>query len=249
VEEQASNRSSSKVVALDIKGEIESKEQIRQMADFYRLTEADLEERKIIHSGMRDAKFLNVFRELRTKLMRLSTKQSFSVMVTSIVSESGSSFLARNIAASFALDASKTAVIVECHNNSDGSDWQIDGAGQGLSYFLESPVLSAEEVIYATGIPRLRIVPVGSRAVGSENFTSYRMKQFHEEVCGRYSDRYIIIDAPPVGESADAQILSELVDFIVVCVPYGMVVQDQIKKSIAKLPSEKVAGLIFNHAK
>lgn len=239
---------SKSVVRLDERGELESKEKIRQMAEVYRLSDTELDERKIIHTKMRDVKTLNVFRELRTKIMQKAGGENFSLLVTSVASGGGSTFLTKNIAASFALDQSKTALVVECNLSGADSNWQISYIDNGLSDFLRDPSVALDEIVYATGIPRLRLVPIGNTDdIGTEHFTSYRMRQFHDELRSRYSDRYIVIDAPPIGTNADAQILAELADFVLVCVPYGLVNRQQIAKAIASIPSEKMMGLVFNN--
>ena len=73
------------------------------------------------------------------------------------------------------------------------------------------------------------------------------MKQFVEELQSRYTDRYVILDAPPVGNTADARILADLCDFVIIVVPYGMVTVDQIKTAIESVPSDKLIGLIYNN--
>ena len=239
---------SKSVVRLDERGELESKEKIRQMAEIYRLSDSELDERKIIHTKMRDVKTLNIFRELRTKIMQKAGGENFSLLVTSVASGGGSTFLTKNIAASFELDQSKTALVVECNLSGADSNWQISYIDNGLSDFLQDPSVALDEIVYATGIPRLRLVPIGNADdIGTEHFTSYRMRQFHDELRSRYSDRYIVIDAPPIGTNADAQILAELADFVLVCVPYGLVTRQQISKAVASIPSEKMMGLVFNN--
>ena len=197
---------------------------------------------------MRDLKMLNIFRELRTNIVQKAGDKNFSLLVTSVAAGGGATFLAKNIAASFALDQSKTALVVECNLKGSDSNWQVSYMEHGLSDFLQNSSISLDEIVYATGVPRLRLVPIGNvDNIGTEHFTSYRMRQFYDEMISRYSDRYIVIDAPPIGINADAQILSELADFVIVCVPYGLVTREQIRKAIASIPSEKLMGLVFNN--
>jgi len=87
----------------------------------------------------------------------------------------------------------------------------------------------------------------GATDIGPEYYTSYRMTQFLEELHSRYADRYVILDAPPIGNTADARILSELCDFVAIVVPYGMVTSDQVKTAIESVDKEKLVGLIFNN--
>ena len=225
-----------------------SRQEIREMADIFRLAEDDLEEKKLIYPRMRDKRVLNVFRDIRTKLIEKSENKNFTLMVTSVCEEGGSTFVANNLAASIALDQGKTALIVDCNLYSPASSQLLDGDHIGFSDFLESPTVSIENIIYATGIPRLRLIPIGkSLDISPEYYTSYRMKQFTEELSRRYSDRYVILDVPPVGSTTDARILADCCDFVVLVVPHGKVTKDQLKKSIANFDSDKLIGIIFNN--
>ena len=225
-----------------------SRQEIREMADIFRLGEDDLEEKKLIYPRMRDKRVLNVFRDIRTKLIEKSANRNFTLMVTSVCEEGGSTFVANNLAASIALDQGKTALIVDCNLYSPASSQLLDGDHIGFSDFLESPTVSIENIIYATGIPRLRLIPIGkSLDISPEYYTSYRMKQFTEELSERYSDRYVILDVPPVGSTTDARILADCCDFVVLVVPHGKVTKDQLKKSIENFDSDKLIGIIFNN--
>ena len=236
------------IVRLDEAEDRLSRQQIREMADIYHLAVEDLDEKKIIHSKMRDKKILNVFREIRTKLMQKEGGKNFTLLVTSISQGGGATFVSTNLAASFALDHGKTALMVDCNIYAPSNDQLIDGADLGFSDYLQDPSISMEEIIYATGIPRLRLVPAGSATdLGPEYYTSYRMQQFVEELQGRYADRYVVIDAPPIGSTTDARILAELCDFVTIVVPYGMVTSEQVKTAIESVPSDKLVGIIFNN--
>lgn len=242
------DNTSTNLVRLDEIAERKSRRQIRQMADIYRFTDEDLDEKKIIHPKMRDKRVLNVFRELRTKLIQLAGEKNFILMVTSLCENGGATFVSNNVAASIALDHGKTAVIVDCNLYSPVPNTLVEDADIGFSDFLEDPSLSMEEIIYATGVSRLRLIPAGNaKEIGPEYYTSYRMKQFVEELRGRYSDRYVVLDAPPIGSTADARILTDMCDYVVVVVPYGMATRDQVEQAIESIPENKFAGLIFNH--
>ncbi len=225
-----------------------SREKIRGMADIFRLTEDDLEERKLIHPQMRDKRVLNVFRGIRTRLIEKMGGKNFTLMVTSVCEGGGGTFVATNLAASIALDHGKTSLVVDCNLYSPSASVLLEGEHMGFSDFLERPELTIEEIIYATGIPRLRLIPIGQSAdIGPEYYTSYRMKQFVEELASRYSDRYVVLDVPPIGSTADARILSDCCDFVVLVVAYGQVLQEQLQEAVASFPPEKIIGMIFNN--
>lgn len=224
-----------------------SRQRIREMADIFRLSDEDLDEKRIIYPRMRDKRVLNIFRDVRTKLIEKSKNGNFTLMVTSVCEEGGGSFICANLAASFALDQGKTALIVDCNLYSPASENFIDGDQIGFSDFLGDPSIAIEEIIYATGVPRLRLIPIGRTPdIGPEYYTSYRMRQFIEELRGRYSDRYVILDVPPISSTADARILSEYCDYVLLVVPYGKVTKDQLQRAIATFSDDKLVGMVFN---
>jgi exopolysaccharide/PEP-CTERM locus tyrosine autokinase len=228
----------------------EGKEKIKRMAEIGRLNHSELEDLRIIYPGMRQPKMLNVFRELRTKLYKLNTNnENFVLLISAIVPGGGSSFITLNLGAAIALDESKTAIVVDCNVYEPGLHRILPVDPEyGLVDYLENVTIDAEDVIYSTGIRRMRIVPAGNRREpGTEFFTSSRMRRFVDELRARYRDRYVIIDAPPISTSADVRILAELCDFVILVVPFGKVTQAQVQSSIEAIGENKLAGVIFNN--
>ena len=74
------------------------------------------------------------------------------------------------------------------------------------------------------------------------------MNMFVQELKTRYSDRYIVLDGPSVGEySADVRVISSLCDFVVLVVPFGKATDAQVKSAIEKIGKDKIAGVVFNY--
>lgn len=222
---------------------------ISNMAELGRMSVEEMAERRIIYPGMPQKNVLNTFRELRTQLMKLSGNRNVVVMVTSVVSHSGTSFVATNLGAVFALDKTKTAILIDCNLYDPSANMLLDVAPDyGLTDYLAEEKLDVNDIIYASGIPRLRVVPVGTHTEGgAEYFSSARMHSFIDGLKARYPDRYLIIDAPPIGMWAEARILTELSDLVVLVVPYGKVNEAQVTAAIDALGEEKLAGILFNN--
>ena len=225
-----------------------SVQQIRQMAGVELLSPQEMEEKKIINPSFSNKEFLNTFREIRTKLIQGSHKRNFVAMVCSMVHGGGATFNAVNLAAAFALDQSKTSLLIDCNLYEPTLDKLFNlNPEYGLTDYLEDPTLSIDDIIYASGVQRLRVVPAGSfREAGAEYFSSERMAAFIEAVKKRYPDRFIFIDAPPAGLSAEGRIVAELSDCAILVAPYGRVTLSQIQAGIDAVGKEKVAGIIFN---
>lgn len=234
---------------VDLKRAQGTSSRINNMAELGRMSVEEMAARKIVHPGMQNKQVLNTFREIRTQLLQRAGGSNFIVMVGSLASRSGSSFVATNLATVLALDKTKTAVLIDCNLYDPSLHQLLDvDPDYGLTDYLAEEHLEINDIIYATGIPRLRVVPVGTHVeAGAEYFGSTRMLHFLSDLKQRYPDRYVILDVPPVGLWAEARILSELSDFSVLVVPYGKVNEGQVIAAIDALGEEKLAGLVFNN--
>jgi protein-tyrosine kinase len=221
---------------------------INKMSEVRTFTKSEFEALKIIHSGDEGSRHLKVFRDLRTQLMRRSNGANFVCMVTSAVA-GGGSYVAANLAATIALDRSKTSMLVDANLYSPFAEVLLPVPSQfGLTDFLEDPKTGVEDVLYASGIPRMRVVPAGNnREGGTEKINSPRMRHFLEEIKLRFPDRFIIIDAPSAAEyDAETRILAELCDFVLLVVPYGKVTEADLHTSIEKIGKDRLAGIVYN---
>lgn len=226
----------------------DSRKQIRNMNDDWLLTPDELNEFKIIYPGCTDDRSLNDYRELRTKLMSASNNENFVCMVSSINQGAGTTHVAVNLAASIALDHSKTALIIDCNSYSPAlSRYLKEKPALGLSNFLEEETEEVEDIIYPSGIRRVRIIPSGLKTEhAAENFSSEKMELFIDMVKKRYPDRYIILDTPPIGIYAESQILASICDMAILVVRYGQATASQVQSGIDLISSNKLAGIILN---
>lgn len=222
--------------------------QISRMQEPRRLTTDDMDERRIIYPESPNRKLINHFRNLRTKLLEKSGGNNFTLVVSGACEGAGSSFIALNLAAAFAFDQAKTAVVIDCNLREPALHTTLDiMPDAGLTDFLDDPDYEIGRILYPTGIPRLRLIPAGSRReTPSEFFTSFRMKQFLQAVRRRYPDRFIIIDTAPVSLSPDARILTELCDYAMLVVPHGKLTATGIENAAQAFSSEKYVGAVLN---
>lgn len=214
------------------------------------LTTRELEDRRVIHRNDSVREQADAFRELRTRLLAAGGERNFVTLVAPVSHGCGGSFVARNLAAAFAFDDTKTALLIDCDvlHPSQHTALRVDTSGGGLMDYLEDSSLDVSRVLYRTGVPRLRLIPSGrQRETTGESFSSFRMRAMIDSVRSRYPDRYLILDSPSVLGSPDARILSELADMVVLVAGYGLVTPEKIEAALASFPSEKVAGVVFNN--
>jgi len=215
------------------------------------LAPLQLEQRGLIHREESARRQSDAFREIRTRLLSLAGPQNFVTLVVSVSTRSGGSFVARNLAAAFAFDEAKTSLLIDCNLRypDQHKALGVDANAGGLIDFLEHPAIGIKQVLYHTGIPRMRLIPAGRpRENGGEQFSSFRMRTAIDSIRSRYADRYLFLDGPAIKGSPDARILSDLADFVVVVAGYGRDTPNAIAQAVAHFDPDKMAGVVFNHA-
>ncbi|MES2625853.1 MAG: AAA family ATPase [Pseudomonadota bacterium] len=212
------------------------------------LSKEELQSYGLIHPAMEDLDVVNAFRNLRTSLLNKMEQYNSTLMVTAITPDGGASFVATNLAAAFTFDHQKTAMLIDCNFQDPAlaEKFNLDFK-YGLKDFISGKVNDISQIVYSTGIQRLRLIPSGNQESDVvEFFTGERMFSFLSEVRSRYSNRIIIIDAPPILDSADTKILAELADYILLVVPYKGVTTNLINRTLNSIDKTKIVGMILN---
>jgi len=243
----------------DLKNDLKRDEQatigpgrtIARMDESKSLSPNALEQQRLIHARMRDFRQVDLFRELRTNVLKHASCRNAVVLVTGVGRRCGTSFLARNLAASIAFDEERTALLMDCNfrHSTVADDFFLPSDSPGLlDLFGNDNDKDLGHVIYASGVPRLRLIPAGRGERRSvEYFASVRMRALMQEARSRYDDRCLVIDASPALGSPDARILSEFADVVVVVAGEARHQADTIARAAAVFPPDRLAGVIFNH--
>jgi Mrp family chromosome partitioning ATPase len=225
------------------------REKIKNMEMPLLWTQDELYEKKIVFTGMRQRDVLNAFREVRIKLLGRHHSDNMVVLVSSVAIGVPSSYFSFNLAATFALDQHKTALFVDCNPyNSDVDKYITADIDAGLSSYLTDYTVPLKNIIYPSGVERLRVIPSGGASESAaEFFNSKRMEVLVAEIKSRYPDRFIVLDAPSIQQSTEARILAKYCDHALLVVPFGKVVTDEVLSAVDAVGKEKFAGLVFNH--
>lgn len=209
---------------------------------------AELVQDHIISQDMGENATVQAFRELRTRILQRTQGQNGIILVTSVTGDCGNTFVALNLGAAFAFDAGRTALLLDCNlKNSSLQNFFQEENPVGITDYLDHPEMDVASIIYPIGIERLRVIPAGSkRDIPTEYFTTQKARHLLEGIRQRYAERFVILDAPPMTESADTQILAELADYVLLVVPYGRVTGAQIDACIKSIDGRKFLGVVFN---
>jgi len=232
------------------------------LADQARADLANMEEAKlfsdrqlellgIVHPRSKNRTLVDAMRQLRTKLYSLKPDGNFSVMVCSVVPQGGGSFVALNLAATIAFDKAKTSLLVDANLHDPIMHKLLKLIGRddshGLLEYLEHPELGIEHIVSPSGIPRMRVIPIGQHAeISAEHFTSARYKQLMVDIKGRYDNRFVVVDGPAMTTSTDAKILSDICDYTVLVLPYGGVTPGILDSVVDEIDERKLAGVVIN---
>ena len=228
---------------------VEAREQILRMAQPFVFSKEDLDEHHLIRQGDSNVVSHSLLKDLRNRITLQRPGMGATILLTSVSESSQSSLFARNLAAIISADESRTSLLLEAHCTRSELYGNLDNV-TGLYNFINDEYTQVSDVIYPTGVPRMRIIPFGdSEFLGYEYLRSTRMRILVKDIIRRYPrERFTIIDAPPVNEVSDVELLNEYADHIVLSVPYGEVSSVQLSKALEKLDKNKLLGVVMTNS-
>ncbi|MGC9162267.1 MAG: XrtA-associated tyrosine autokinase [Thiomonas sp.] len=173
------------------------------------------------------------------------------IMVTSSLPAEGKTFVAINLAISIAAELNHTVLLVDADPSRSALPGRLGIApAQGLLDKLQHPELDLADLILATNIPKLAVLPVGTpSAQATELFASATMDLLLEEMVHRYRDRVIILDAPPLLPSAEARALSLHAGQILFVVQAGRTHQGTVQQSLGILQDHPMVYTLLNQSR
>lgn len=219
---------------------------LARMEEPWLLDEAALEAKRIIHPDTADPEVVMVFRDLRTKILQ-RVQENCTIMVSSVGKGADTAFVATNLAVAFALDDSKTSLLVDCSFSAPMFEHLVSShEACGITDYLKNESVALEQIIHPIGVRRMRVIPTGrSYDQLAEYFTLHRMRQLLNELRERYPDRYIVLGAPPIADSAGANVLADLADYAILFVPYGAATESDVREAAGRIDANKLVGVVF----
>ena len=166
----------------------------------------------VVNEGNRNI-INEAFRVLRSNMDFMASKDNNQhvFVLTSFNPGSGKSFLAINIAISFAIKKKKILVIDGDLRHRTVSSY-VDSPNKGLSDYLNNQIEDWKEIIVSyKGYTNLHILPIGTIPPNpTELLEDSKLSMLIEALRPEYD--YIFIDCPPVDIVADAQIIEKWAD-------------------------------------
>lgn len=173
-------------------------------------------------------------RSLRTNInfYRTHGKKTNYVLITSSVSGEGKSFLSMNLAKSYALQGKKVALLeFDLRRPKITKALNLSGEKPGLSSVLIGKVAPAEIALRISEDPKERFdfYPAGAIPPNPQELIS---GEFIDTIKKHLDQHYdvVVIDTPPFGIVADAQILGEWADVTLIVTRFQQTVREQIQE-------------------
>lgn len=176
-------------------------------------------------------------------------KNRHLIMVTSSLPAEGKSFCAINLAVSLASELDRTVLLVDA-DVARPRVLQYLGlrAEIGLLDVLRDPKIDLGDVLLRTNIEKLSIVPAGTTNLRStELLASDAMTALIDEMAGRYPDRIIVFDSPPLLATSEAAILARHMGQVIMVVEADKTPKAVVKEAAAMLDGAcDIVGMVLN---
>lgn len=178
-----------------------------------------------------------------------SEKHRNLIMITSSFPGEGKSFCAINLAMSMATELDRTVLLVDADvARPRVLEYLGLRAERGLLDLLRDDKLSVGDVMLRTNIDKLSILPAGAVSRHStELLASDSMTRLIQDMAGRYPDRIIIFDSPPLLATTEAVTLAGHMGQVVMVVEADKTPRSAVKEATALIEKScDIIGMLLN---
>lgn len=191
------------------------------------------------------------FRMLRNQVLQRMRAEGHQLLaITSARRIEGKSLTAVNLALTIAADFDSTVLLVDADLNGNGLQ-RLFGLGDrpGLSDHLTQGTPLCQ-LLVNPGQERFVILPAGKEAGlnSAELLATRTAQQLFHEIRHRYPDRYVIVDLPPVLDTADAVAFLPQAETTLVVVEEHTTALGDIERMAELLAPFNVMGTVMSQA-
>jgi len=190
----------------------------------------------------------DVYRSLRAQVLRgLAKLNKTTLGITSTGPSEGKTLTAVNLAIATAMDANQTVLLVDAELRNPGVAQCLGIVPElGLDDYLSGRATIADCLINP-GVDTLSILPVRGRAGNSaELLASPQMAQLARELKGRYPDRIIFYDLPPLLTAGDTLGFLPSLEATLLVVRDGAARPADLKRAVDLLGGHNLLGTVLN---
>ena len=171
-----------------------------------------------------------------------------SVAVVSCAAGDGRTITAVNLAIAVAADPEHAALVVDLDLRSAGVAKALGVTAKPdiVDYLFGEATLA--DVLVHPDIDRLTLLPARELASAAEVLSSKRAEALFSELHGRYSDRMVIYDLPPLLTCSEGLTVLPAVDAVIVVVRDGVTRRDDLLRLFDLIGDKPVLGTVMNAA-
>jgi protein-tyrosine kinase len=199
-----------------------------------------------VFSPGRNAKAAEQFRTLRSRLYQLRTSQQLKILlITSAVSGEGKTFLATNLGRAIARQPDRRVLLIDADLRHSQLHVSLGApSNPGLADYLRGDAGEMDVIQYSPE-NNLCFIAAGREVSNpSELLCNGRFAMLLERVAPVFE--WIILDSPPSLPVADASVLAEHCDAVVVVVRARRTRAAVVQKGCQELQGRKVVGVVLN---
>lgn len=173
------------------------------------------------------------------------------ILISSAMPGEGKTFTAVNLALSMAMEKDVHVLLVD----GDVAKPHISRVlglekGPGLLDALRDDALDLESLILATSVPHLSILPAGTlSSEATELLASARMQQVTEALAEEDRQRVVLFDSPPLLQTSESRVLTEVAGQVVVVVRAEYTPQPVLLDALKALEGHGAVSLVLNQSR
>ena len=205
---------------------------------------------KRLLKAVEDAPYVfEIFKYLRSRILHPpgDRPRPRTVLVMSVASGEGKSFIAANLGISMSQSIDPHSLLVDCDLRRPALSRMFGlKARTGLADYL-SREEELSSLLVKTSLDKLTILPSGKKPKNpAELLGSARMQSLVTELANRYNDRTIIFDSPPAQVASETLVLAGQVDGVILVVREGGARRSPVSKLIDSIDPDRLLGIVFN---
>lgn len=189
------------------------------------------------------------YKLLRTQvLQRLDQLGANSLAILSASSSEGKTLTAINLAVAVAAELGRTALLVDFDLRNPSVHRRLGFEPEiGVEACLQSGRPAQDVIVRLAGYPRLSVMPARDATEhSSELLASQRAANLVSELRGRYADRIVIFDLPPILQGDDALAFSRFVQAGLFVIAEGRTKRDEVATSLTLMRELPIIGTVLN---
>lgn len=173
------------------------------------------------------------------------------IMMASAMPGAGKSFCSFNLANSISHERDFGSILVDADMLKPGLSRALGLQDEpGLTDYLMDPSIEISDVLLATDINDIMIIPAGHKnPEATELLASRRMRDLVSTLSEQFANRAVIFDTPPLLLTNEAQVLAEIAGQIVIVIEARQSSQESVMRAVSLLDRSKPINAILNKSR